>query len=234
MAWTLQFGPDPFNGSANQQLPSYDALYVDLENGWNIDASSTYATARTNAVINLTHNTTTLAADQAIEATVVQGSAGIPGLFGRLTWASAGVMDAYAAFAYPDGKAELYSVVAGSFSLIGSAVAGTVANGDTFRLEMVGTGIVVLVNAVSKISVTDSAVTATGTGALRMFSQDATAGWTNFALYDDAGGGGGFDPVDFVPGMVQTTPFGRRRPQGVSYLAPRLSLTDIRRYGKAA
>lgn len=54
------------------------------------------------------------------------------------------------------------------------------------------------------------------------------------AAIKPAGGGGGFDPTSITGSLVQPIAFGRRRPHGVSYLAPLLFLDEIRRYGKAA
>lgn len=63
---------------------------------------------------------------------------------------------------------------------LGSTFAGTVALGDTIRLEASGTTIRVLQNAVQRISVTDSTLASGRVGIQGTYSNDTTSGLDNW------------------------------------------------------
>jgi len=68
---------------------------------------------------------------------------------------------------------ELYSIVAGVAVLLGSSTMSAPVNGDVFYLEAVGTSIVAKVNGVTKISVTNSAISAAGFPGIEVWGADA-------------------------------------------------------------
>lgn len=93
-------------------------------------------------------------------------------------------------YAYRGGTfVDLYKIVAGTSSYLGSTGPGAVANGDTVALECVGTTIRILVNSVQKLSVTDSSLTAGRAGGYGGGS--AAHAWDDFAVYTEPAAGGG-------------------------------------------
>lgn len=114
---------------------------------------------------------------------------GAPLNWGLLARFSSSVVDTYyLAQATSATTLDLYSRVAGTFNLIGTAGSLTIIATDIIKLQCNGTTISVFQNGVSRISVTDSAIAGnTRTG---MRAGDNAQVYDDFSAADLAGSGG--------------------------------------------
>lgn len=113
--------------------------------------------------------TTPASADYTVEVDVTPqsgGSGGVAGVCGRKN-AATGLITAYGADYYDHATAgsrqwRLYKVVAGTTTVLGTYTENIGTTTKRLKLGMVGTSIALYVDGVSRVSVTDSAVTAAG------------------------------------------------------------------------
>lgn len=159
--WTAQLGT--WGISSNQ-------AYVSAANGQNsavLDASSATGTA----AVAIGAGTTATTWDM--------------GVVGRAT-----DVNNYYLAQFSQSGVILYKQVSGGFTSIGTASV-TIAVGDTVSLTCSGSTITILVNGVSKVSVTDTTFSSPTKWGLRWWTSDNTFRYDNFAFTDAGGGASG-------------------------------------------
>lgn len=172
---------DTFTGTAGTALESHTA---DTGETWTKHTSLGSGTAdiRNNQVRGSAtpalfwSSWTPPAADYYVEITLDvldTGSPDTPGASGRID--TAANTHYHARYSRISAGAQLFKFVAGTATQLGSTFSYTPADGDTIRLDMAGTTIRLLINGVERISVTDSAITATGKAGLRWGNNQGVA-----------------------------------------------------------
>jgi hypothetical protein len=124
--------------------------------------------------------------DYEVVATMTVNSANMAGLVGRRTNSGGSDFDGYYTFIYPNnGDVDLYKRVAGISTLLGRydvAISG--GSVHTLKLSMNGSSIKVYYDGVERISVVDTAITASGDAGLVTGSAATIAGarWDSFSV----------------------------------------------------
>lgn len=146
--------------------------WVEVSGDWSIDTNRLSPGAAGGTII-LRCGTAMATADHAVQATIAVAAAVSAGIWAR---GNSNISNGY--LWRNDGSSwNLFSVVGGSFSSLGS-FAGAAVNGDVAKLECIGSAIKGYVNGVLRVSVTDTAVT---TGAETGFRSESAGG----VRYDD-------------------------------------------------
>ena len=192
-----QFAADSFTGTTGNTLQTYSASWT-RHPSYASNALIASGRARgPNDGSNTAyyHIGTPASADYSVSADIyVQTNTfGKPAVFGRL---STSANTGYHARFWAGTGWQLYKVVAGAFTQLGSTVGQTLTAGNSYnlKLEMIGSAIKVYVDGVLTISVTDTAITAAGKAGISFRDAIASSDTTllhldNFSA-DDIGGGG--------------------------------------------
>lgn len=186
--------PDTFTGSNGTELSSYNALWVknSTQTGvLEIQSNKCVQNASPAATACYVYDQSPASADYDVSATVQMSSAGI--VFALVGRASKTANTMYAA-RFNANALQLYKFVAGVATQLGSDVTQSVSfNTDyVLKLSMSGTTIKLFWDGVEKISVTDSAIGATGYGGIRINTSTAPK-------FDD------FDVSNMSSGATATT-----------------------------
>jgi hypothetical protein len=130
-------------------------------------------------------------ADYSVEGYVFVSANGgtYPGVAGRVATAANTMYRVY--YDGADGRWELYKVVAGSSTSIGTDYTQALTISQTYvvKLEMIGTAIKVYIDSVERISATDGDISAAGKAAVMQYS--ASGEQVTRITATDIGGGGG-------------------------------------------
>lgn len=198
MAWTTVFGPDPFTATQFTALPTYNAAYAqDVANGaWRISSNGTsagctvIATARCYLVSAPGNN-------QAAEYTVNGSTPDRTwGLVFRFTdgdsgnfWGGTGYVGFNDA---SQTRLRIERLDGGGSHTQLSTGAYTPTSGDTFRGELVGSSIALLINGAGKVSTTDATYTS---GTVGLWGGDSIDDLTNvsvdnFTVYQESAAAG--------------------------------------------
>lgn len=162
--------PDSFTGTNGDTLTTYDALWVQnaTQTGvMEIQSNKAVQRASPSATACYLYDQSPASADYDVSATI-QTSNGT-GLFALVARADKTANTMYA-LRWNAGSLQLYKFVAGVATQLGGDIAQSLSlNTDyVFKLSVVGTTIKGYVDAVEKISQTDSAITATGYAGIRI------------------------------------------------------------------
>ena len=170
-----QFASDDFEGTNGTELSAYNAAWTrHTSYTGNSQISANRLRPSANVISCYWHSGSPATADYSTSADLfmkeASGGSGATGVVGRVsTSANTFYMARYSGGA--DDAWQLYSCVAGTFTLLGSsAQALTDETGYNVKLEMIGTAIKLYTegSGAALISATDSSITAAGKGGVRL------------------------------------------------------------------
>jgi hypothetical protein len=186
----MSFATDTFTGTEGTELHAYSADWTKVTGAtgsMEIASNRVRASSTTSAMYY--HSATPPSTDYTVSCTVRcltgGGGSNAIGVLGRC---STGAVTAYHARANDAGGWQLYKIVSGSFTQLGSTSSQSYV-GDTdyaLTLKMVGTTIELyaLGGGSPLISVTDSAISQVGKAGLRTYSSSTPTDTNGFALDD--------------------------------------------------
>lgn len=183
--------PATFTAANGTELTAHDALWVTntAHTGvMEIDTNRAKLRASPGASACYVYDQQPASADYDVIATfrLDSSAVGIGGIVGRADKTA----NTHYHARWNSGNLQLYKFVNGTATQLGSNVAQSAsANTDyTLKLSMVGSTIKVFWNGVEKISQTDTSITATGYGGLRINSGDANVRLDNFDMTNMSAG----------------------------------------------